>query len=78
MLVVGVVALICFAIWDGRFASKPIVPLSLMKRGTVVVACLLGAFDLLAYSVFTIFFRSFLQVAGGYAPSKAALIKSVH
>lgn len=77
MVVVGAAALVAFGIWDGRFSKMPIVPFDLIKNRTVVAASLLGMFDFLAYSVFGVFFPSFLQVAGNYSPAQASLVKYV-
>lgn len=78
MIIVGAVALVAFGVWDGRFAKTPIIPFSLIRNRSVVSACLLGMFDFLAYSVFTTFFPSFLQVAGNYRPAQASLVKYDH
>lgn len=72
MLVIGVVSLIAFGVWDGKFARHPFVPYRLLKDRTVVAACLLGAFDFCSYSIFTMIFPSYLQVAGGYSPGHAS------
>ncbi|KAG5924046.1 hypothetical protein E4U42_004760 [Claviceps africana] len=77
MLVAGAVCLACLVFWDGWYAKKPIVPLSLLRRRTTVAACLLGLFDFLSFSLFKAFFPSFLQVAGGYSPADASLVKYV-
>jgi hypothetical protein len=75
MLVLGVILLIVFAVWDGKFAQKPILPYRLIKNRTVVAASLIGAFDFLSYSAFTSFFPSFLQIAAGHSPGHAQRIK---
>ncbi|KAG5978788.1 hypothetical protein E4U55_005943 [Claviceps digitariae] len=77
MLAVGAVCMACLVVWDGWHAKKPIVPLSLLRRRTTVAACLLGLFDFLSFSLFKAFFPSFLQVAGGYTPADASLVKYV-
>lgn len=77
MLVIGAGCLACLVIWDGWHAKKPIIPLSLLRQRTIVAACLLGLFDALSLSLFKTFFPSFLQVAGGYTPGDASLVKYV-
>lgn len=77
MLVVGAASLVGLVVWDGWYARKPIVPLSILRRKTIIAACLLGLFDFLAFSLFKTFFPSFLQVAGAYTPGNASLIKYV-
>ncbi|KAB8222326.1 major facilitator superfamily domain-containing protein [Aspergillus novoparasiticus] len=74
MLVLGIVFLIAFAIWDARFAKKPFVPYRMIKQRTVAAACLLGALDFFHYSVFSVFFTSYLQVAGHFNAGNATRI----
>lgn len=75
MLVVGVVLLVIFGIWDAWFAKKPFVPYRMINNRTVVAACLLGALDFFHYSVFTVFFTSYLQVAGHFSAGPATRIE---
>jgi hypothetical protein len=75
MLVVGIVMLVVYGVWDAKFATHPIVPLSLMKHRSVIVACMIGGLEYLSFSIFTVFFQSFLQVAGDYSPSEASIIR---
>lgn len=75
MLVLGCVILVAFGIWDGKWAQKPIVSYRMMKNRTVTAACLLGAFDFLGYSTFTIFFPSYLQVIPRYSPGHASRVR---
>ncbi|KAL5364354.1 major facilitator superfamily domain-containing protein [Aspergillus floccosus] len=74
MLVLGVVFLIAFLVWDAWFAKKPFVPYRMIKNRTVAAACLLGALDFFHYSVFSVFFPSYLQVAAHFSPGKATRV----
>ncbi|OQE25911.1 hypothetical protein PENFLA_c008G03910 [Penicillium flavigenum] len=74
MLVLGVVFIIAFLGWDTWFAKKPFVPYRMVKNRTVAAACLLGALDFFHYSVFSVFFTSYLQVAGNFSPGPATRI----
>ncbi|KAJ5600567.1 hypothetical protein N7450_001634 [Penicillium hetheringtonii] len=74
MLVLGVVFLIVFLVWDAWFARQPFVPYRMINNRTVAAACLLGALDFFHYSVFTVFFTSYLQVAGHFAAGPATRI----
>lgn len=74
MFVVGFVILAGFLIWDAKFARKPFVPYRMVKKWTVIAAMLMSAFDFGAYAVFTSFFPSLLQVAGGFSPGQATRI----
>ncbi|KAL4786829.1 major facilitator superfamily domain-containing protein [Aspergillus varians] len=74
MLVLGVVIFIAFIAWDTWFAKKPFIPYRMIKNRTVAAACLLGALDFFHYSVFSVFFTSYLQVAAHYGPASATRI----
>lgn len=74
MVVIGVVLLAAFLIWDLKFAKKPLIPARMANR-TVIAACAIQVFDFLGYSLFTIFFPSYLQVAGQFGPAQAARIE---
>jgi len=75
MLVVGVVVLAVFFLWDAKLAKTPFVPFRMIRERTVIAACLLSLLDFFHYSTFTIFFPSYLQVVGGYSPGHASRIE---
>jgi hypothetical protein len=75
MLVLGVVFLVAFLVWDAWFAKKPFVPYRMINNRTVAAACLLGALDFFHYSVFSVFFTSYLQVAGNFPAGSATRIE---
>jgi MFS family permease len=77
MLVMGVVILVAFIAWDTWFAKKPFVPYRMIRNRTVAAACCLGALDFFHYSVFSVFFPSYLQVAGHYGAGPATRIEYV-
>ncbi|KAM0548408.1 hypothetical protein ACHAPJ_009893 [Fusarium lateritium] len=74
MLVIGVVVVAVFFVWDTKFAKVPFVPFRMIKERTVVAACVLSMLDFFHYSCFTLFFPSYLQVAGGFSPGHATRI----
>ncbi|KAJ9420111.1 major facilitator superfamily transporter [Fusarium oxysporum] len=74
MLVIGVVVVGVFFVWDTKFAKVPFVPFRMIKERTVVAACVLSMLDFFHYSCFTLFFPSYLQVAGGFSPGHATRI----
>lgn len=75
MLVVGFVLFILFLVWDALFAKKPFVPFRLVRHKTVVAACVLCILDFMHYSLFSVFFPSYLQVAGHYSAGHATRIE---
>lgn len=74
MLVIGAITFVGFLFWDIKFAKKPYIPANMANR-TVIAACLIQVFDFMEYSLFTIFFSSYLQVAGHYTPAHATRIE---
>lgn len=77
MLVLGVVIFVAFLAWDTWFAKKPFIPYRMIKNRTVAAACLLGVLDFFHYSVFSVFFTSYLQVAAHYGAGPATRIEYV-
>ena len=75
MLVVGFVLFILFLGWDALVAKKPFIPFRLVKHKTIVAACVLCVLDFMHYSLFSVFFPSYLQVAGHYSPGRATRIE---
>jgi MFS family permease len=63
MLGIGAICLLCFILWDIRFAKFPIVTFRLMKNRTVACGCLAGFWYFMAYFIFGQYFQSYLQVA---------------
>lgn len=74
MIVVGAILFAAFVVWDVNFAKRPCIPARLANR-SVTAACLIRVFDFMEYSLFTIFFSSYLQVAGHYSPAHATRIE---
>lgn len=75
MLVVGFVLFIAFFVWDALFAKKPFIPFRLIRHKTIVAACILCICDFMHYSLFTVFFPSYLQVAGHLSPGHATRVE---
>ncbi|KAH7126144.1 major facilitator superfamily domain-containing protein [Dactylonectria macrodidyma] len=74
MLVIGIVVVAVFFVWDAKYAKVPFMPFRMIKERTVIAACILSLLDFFHYSCFTIFFPSYLQVAGGFAPGHSTRI----
>ncbi|KAL2822423.1 siderophore iron transporter mirA [Aspergillus granulosus] len=73
MLVVGVVLMAAFLVWNLKFAAKPFIPRRMTNR-TVLIGCFVQTFDFMGYTLFTIFFPSYLQVPGQFQPAHATRI----
>lgn len=74
MIILGILLLGVFGLWDIKWAKKPFVPFRMAKQSTVFSASLLGAFDYCAFACTTIFLSSYLQVAGFRTPGDATRI----
>ncbi len=75
MLVIGFLLFLLFLIWDAIFAKRPFVPFRLVRHKTVVAACVLCILDFMQYSLFSVFFPSYLQAAGHYTAGNATRIE---
>ncbi|KAK7210026.1 hypothetical protein V2G26_017204 [Clonostachys chloroleuca] len=74
MVVVGAVLFVSFFVWDARFAKVPFIPFRLVKHKTIIAACVMSCFDFMHYSLFAVFFPSYLQVAGHYSAGHSTRI----
>jgi MFS family permease len=75
MVVIGAILFVAFIVWDYFFAKKPFIPFRLIKDRTIIAACTLCILDFMHYSLFSVFFPSYLQVAGHFSPGHATRIE---
>ena len=75
MVVTGAALFIAFLIWDGLFAKKPFVPFKLIRQRTIIAACVMSMLDFMHYSLFSVFFPSYLQVASNFSAGHATRIE---
>ncbi|KAG2353161.1 major facilitator superfamily domain-containing protein [Suillus spraguei] len=62
MLVVGVVLLAVFAVWDLRYASEPVIAARFVRNRSVVCAALIGFFDFMSFFLTFTYLYSFVLV----------------
>lgn len=74
MLVIGIVLMIVFAIWERFFAPVTFIPYSLHLDRTVFGACILSATLFLSYYCWNSYFSSFLQVVNDLSVSDASYV----
>ncbi|KAJ3541158.1 hypothetical protein NM208_g4734 [Fusarium decemcellulare] len=74
LLIVGVLTFIGFLVWDGKFASNPIIPYRTIRERNVIVACASVIIIAMSDSIYRPFLSSFLQVAGHYSPGAATRV----
>jgi MFS family permease len=78
MLVIGIVLLIVFGIWEKYFAPVTFIPYSLLLDRTVAGACILSMTYFLSYFCWNAYFSSFLQVVQGLSVEKATYVVQVY
>ncbi|KAL4804591.1 major facilitator superfamily-domain-containing protein [Aspergillus unguis] len=74
MIVVGVVMLGVFLVWEIYFAPKPMLNFKILADRTVIGACLLDATYQISYYCWYNYFTSFLQVVNDLSISTAGYI----
>ncbi|KAI0819605.1 drug:h+ antiporter [Trametes gibbosa] len=62
MLVAGWIMLPLFALWDGRYAKRPVIARRFLTNRTVVCAAWIGFFDFLSYFLTYTYLSSFVLV----------------
>ncbi|KAH8668873.1 putative MFS siderophore transporter [Xylariales sp. PMI_506] len=77
MLVVGVVCLIAFGIFEKWFSPKPFIPYHLLLDRTIIGACLMGATYQVAYYCWNGYFSSYLQVVYNASIEQAGWIGNI-
>lgn len=65
MLVVGIVIIIGFVIWEWKFAPVTFIPFHLLRNRTILGCCLIAAILFVEFYIWNSFFSSFLQVVPG-------------
>ncbi|TPX09375.1 uncharacterized protein E0L32_009419 [Thyridium curvatum] len=74
LIIIGVLTFIGFLVWDGKFASNPIIPYRTIRQRNVIVACTSACVIAMSDSIYRPFLTSFLQVAGHYDPGAATRV----
>ncbi|KAM5350726.1 hypothetical protein ACJ41O_007231 [Fusarium nematophilum] len=74
LIIIGVLTFIGFLVWDGKFASNPIIPYRTIRERNVIVACASVIIIAMSDSIYRPFLSSFLQVAGDYSPGAATRV----
>lgn len=77
MLVVGVVLLILFALYERYFARVPFLPWNLVRSRTVLAACLIDVCYDVSYYSWASYYTSFLQVNCGVSIAVAGYINNI-
>lgn len=62
MFVVGIVLLVMFAVWDLRYASRPVIAPRFVRNRSVVCAALIGFFDFMSFFLTYTYLYSFVLV----------------
>ncbi|KAG2031329.1 hypothetical protein BDR03DRAFT_1030605, partial [Suillus americanus] len=62
MFVMGIVLLVMFAVWDLRYASRPVIAPRFVRNRSVVCAALIGFFDFMSFFLTYTYLYSFVLV----------------
>jgi MFS family permease len=74
MLVIGIVLLIAFGVWEKFFAPITFIPYSLLLDRTAFGACLVSAAYFMSYFCWNAYFSSFLQVVNNLSVEDASYV----
>ncbi|KAH7413399.1 major facilitator superfamily domain-containing protein [Cadophora sp. MPI-SDFR-AT-0126] len=77
MMILGLVLLAIFGVWERFFATLPFIPYRLLLDRTVIGACLLCASRFIAYYCYDGYYTSYLQVVNGLSISEAGYINNI-
>ncbi|GAB0131986.1 hypothetical protein EsDP_00000437 [Epichloe bromicola] len=78
LLVIGLLLLVAFAVWEKKFAPVRFLPYELLTDRTVVGACALAAVSFIGFYIWNSYFRSFLQVVNGLSVAQASYVGSIY
>lgn len=78
MLVLGVVCLIAFAVYERFWSPKPFVPFHLLSDRTIIGSCILQASWQIAYYSWYSYYTSYLMVVYDLSVSHAGYIASIY
>ncbi|OAL48126.1 MFS general substrate transporter [Pyrenochaeta sp. DS3sAY3a] len=74
MLVVGIILIVSFVVWEKFFAPVTFIPYSLLLNRNVFGACMLSFTLFLSYFCWAAYFSSFLQVVNGLSVTHASYV----
>jgi predicted MFS family arabinose efflux permease len=78
MIVVGVVLLVLFGLWERFVAPIPYLPYKLLTSRTVVGACLLSGTLFVGYFCWDGYYGSYLQVVHGLSIAEAGYVSNIY
>ncbi|TID25777.1 hypothetical protein E2P81_ATG03565 [Venturia nashicola] len=78
LIVVGSLTLSCLVFYESRMAKNPILPPKYLRNTSIVLCCLLGAFDSFAFSSTHAYFYSWLTITHDFGPRNATFVTYVN
>ncbi|KAE9992718.1 hypothetical protein EG327_007940 [Venturia inaequalis] len=78
LIVVGSLTLICLVFYESRMAKNPILPPKYLRNTSIVLCCLLGAFDAFAFASTHAYFYSWLTITHNFGPRNATFVTYVN
>ncbi|KAK6583617.1 hypothetical protein PZA11_003347 [Diplocarpon coronariae] len=77
MVLLGLILLVTFGLWEWLYASNPFIPYHLLLDRTVIGACMLCSTRFVAYFCWDGYYTSYLQVVNGLSISEAGYIGNI-
>lgn len=77
-LVVGILLLVAFALYERFVAPKTFIPFELLMDRTVMGACILSAAFFVSFYIWDSYFLSFLQVVNGLSVTQASYVANIY
>ncbi|RDL32936.1 Siderophore iron transporter mirB [Venustampulla echinocandica] len=78
MIVFGIVAIGCFAVWEKYFAPVKFMPWELLADRTILGACVLAAVLFISFYIWDSYFTSFLQVVQNLTITESSYIVNIY
>jgi MFS family permease len=78
MIIVGLLLLLAFALYEKHIAPKKFVPWELLMDRTVIGACILAATLFIEFYIWDSYFSSFLQVVNNLSVTKASYVVNIY
>lgn len=78
LIVLGSLTLICLVFYESRMAKNPILPPKYLRNTSIVLCCLLGAFDAFAFASTHAYFYSWLTITHNFGPRNATFVTYVN
>lgn len=78
MLIIGIVLIIGFIVWEWKFAPVTFIPFHLLKDRTILGCCFIAAILFVEFYIWNTYFSSFLQVVPGLSIAQSGYVINIY